>query len=360
MLYILNLLVGLDIDHEQCPVKTTLSKSEIMMISHLWIHFIVIILAIISVFFCLHHIYRINQLKSYRKILIRNQKNKKLKNIAKATNTWDIIIIFSNISQIIASTIGIVNSKNMDYFFSLYLSIGVLLCYCSIGKYMSYYTNFSLFYKILENSLSNFIAAIVAILPILISFALLGKCLFWNSEWFTSISNIITGFIAIINGDIISSVCSDVAFLSGLIGQIYTYSFIILFIVVIINIFIAILQSGFIKAKFDNKSNWIYNSLMKLNEEVPNENIKNLPIVDNMSPEEIKDDMEKRIISMNQGLNKCMNLIVDVENKNLDDEKKIAFNIFVDALFRHCKFANGGLETEVEKRLYLSNKKLCC
>ena len=326
--------VGLNIDHEQCPVETTLSKYEVMMVSHLWIHLVVIILAIISVLFCFFQIYHINQLKKYRKALIRNQKNRKIKSIrvlkeietiAKASNGWDIFIIISNFCQIVGSVIGLTNPKDMDYLFSLYLSMGVLLCYCTIGKYMSYYTNFSLFYRIMENSYSNFIAAIIAIMPLFLSFVFLGKCLFWNSEWYSDISNIITSFIAMINGDSISDILSDISDLNGLFGQIYGYAFIILFIVVIVNILIAILQSGFIKAKFDNKSNWIYNSLIKLNEEVPNENLKNLPIIDNMSPEEIKDDLEKRIISLNQGLNKCMNLIVDVENKNLDNENKVSF-----------------------------------
>ena len=327
-------VVRLDIDHEQCPVETTLSKSRVMMVSHLWIHFVVIILAVISVLFSLYQIYQINQLKKYRKALIKSRKNKKIKSIrvlkeietiARATNVWDFIVIASNFCQIVGSIIGLTNPKDMDYYFSLYLSMGVLLCYCSVGKYMSYYTNFSLFYRIMENSGTNFIAAVIAIIPILLSLVFLGKCLFWNSEWYSDASNIITSFISMINGDSICDIITDITDLNGIFGQLYGYAFIVLFPVVIINIFIAILQSGFIKAKFENKTNWIYNSLIKLNEEVPNENIKNLPIIDNMSPEEIKDDLEKRIISMNQGLNKCMNLIVDVENKNLDNENKVDF-----------------------------------
>ena len=44
-----------------------------------------------------------------------------------------------------------------------------------------------------------------------------------------------------------------------------------------------------------------------------------------MSPEEIIEEMEKRIKTMNDGLNKCINLIEDVENKRIDIETKTSY-----------------------------------
>jgi hypothetical protein len=50
--------------------------------------------------------------------------------------------------------------------------------------------------------------------------------------------------------------------------------------------------------------------------------LKNLPIIDEMSQSEIKEELENRIILMNKGLNKCINLIDEVEKNNIDEESK--------------------------------------
>ena len=61
---------------------------------------------------------------------------------------------------------------------------------------------------------------------------------------------------------------------------------------------------------------------MKESHEVTNENLRNIPSIETMSPEEITEEMIKRIGIMNEGLNKCVNLIQDVDNKKIDIETK--------------------------------------
>jgi hypothetical protein len=304
------------------------------MISHLWIHFIVIILATISALFCLYNFHEVIRLRKYRKEILERQKNKRQKNalilkesetISKASNIWDVMIIFSNLFQIIGSLVSLLNKGDMNFSVDIYIAFGVLLSYSSIGKYMSFNVNYALFYKTLKNSWSNFIPALLSTLIVFLAFIFLGLCLFWNSERFTNASDITRALFALFIGDSIHDIISDLTNLDNFLGQLYGYIYTILFIVVVMNVFVAIIQSAFIKAKFESKSNWIYNSLMKVNEEISNENLRNLPVVDNMSPKEIKEDMEKRMILMNQGFNKCMNIIIDVENKNYDEETKNEF-----------------------------------
>ena len=88
------------------------------------------------------------------------------------------------------------------------------------------------------------------------------------------------------------------------------------------NVFNSLVQSAFIKSKVQEQNNWIYNSLMKESHEVTNENLRNIPSIETMSPEEITEEMLKRIGIMNDGLNKCVNLIQDVDNKKIDIETK--------------------------------------
>lgn len=67
-----HITVSLDIYNQQCKEKTSFSRSEINMISHMWIHFVVLIFAIISVIFCLYSFHVVNILRRYKKTLAEN------------------------------------------------------------------------------------------------------------------------------------------------------------------------------------------------------------------------------------------------------------------------------------------------
>ena len=87
-----------------------------------------------------------------------------------------------------------------------FVGFGVLFCYISIGKYIDYSPKYSLFYRTFSNSMSNFIPSFLAILPVFIAFTFLGLCLFWNSERFTSVSDIMKGLFALFLGDSIHDI----------------------------------------------------------------------------------------------------------------------------------------------------------
>ena len=273
------------------------------------------------------------QSKKFMKIVLKIKKNKIIKDpkilkeseaITHALNKWDILIILSNLFQIIGSLVSLIQQENLNNSMETFVGFGVLFCYISIGKYIDYSPKYSLFYRTFSNSMSNFIPSFLAILPVFIAFTFLGLCLFWNSERFTSVSDIMKGLFALFLGDSIHDIVVDVSEQSNFFGQIYGYLYIILFIIVVMNVLVAIIQEGFIQAKFESKSHWIYNSLQKGNEDAQNENLKNLPNIEEMSQSEIKRELENRIILMNKGLNKCINLIEGVEKLNIDEESKIA------------------------------------
>ena len=321
--------VGLYTNNEQCTEKTVLSKIEIIMVSHSWVHLVVMILATLSILFCLYTFYEVIRLKKYKRILLKRQKSKEMKNskimkrieiISHALNKWDILIIFSNIFQIIGSITGFIEQKIMNGSMDKYIGFGAFLCYLSVCKYLDYTPKYALFYRTFINSMTDFIPSFMSIIPVFIAFTFLGLLLFWNSERFTCASDIMKALFSIYLGDSIYDIIVDITEQSNFLGQVYGYLYTILFIIVVMNVFVAVTQEGFMKTKFENRSHWIYNSLQR-SEDIQNENLKNLPNIDEMSQSEIKEELENRIILMNNGLNKCINLIEDVENDDDDDEK---------------------------------------
>ena len=326
--------VSLIINNEQCEEMTPLSKGEVFMISHMWIHLFTLIFAIISAIFCLRSFHITNKLKRYKNSLIEKQIGKKIKNpkikkeietIEKVSNKWEFILIFGNLFQILGTLVSLMKIENMNYSTNLVFGIGAFLCYISAGKYMDYDSNHALFFRSLSNLWSIFVPYFLATIPMFIAFMLVGVCLFWNSERFTCLSDVIMDLFALFMGDSIYDITDDLSDKEKLFGVIYCYLYNILFICVVMNVFNSLVQSAFIASKVQEQNNWIYNSLMKESHEVTNENLRNLPSIETMSPEEITEEMLKRIGIMNDGLNKCVHLIEDIDNKKIDIETKTTY-----------------------------------
>ena len=323
--------VSLLISNLQCEEKTTISKGLRIMISHIWIEFIFLAVALISAILCLRSFYVTNKLKNYRASLIEQQKGKKIKNpkilkeietIGKVSMRWELILIFANLFQIIGTLSSLLKQEDMNYSSNLVIAIGAFLCYISVGKYVDYDSTLALFFRSLKNLWPLFFPFVFATIPLFIAFTLVGLCLFWNSERFTNLSDVVMDLFALFMGDSIYDITNDLTDRDKLLSIIYCYLYYIVFIVVAMNVFNSIVQAAFVQAKFDQKSNWIYNSLMKRSHEVTNENLKNLPEIETMTPDEITEEMLKRISSMNEGLNKCVEIIQDIDYKKIDIESK--------------------------------------
>ena len=312
---------------------TNLSKIEVFIITHLWVHFVVIILSSISILLSLYNLYEVIKINKYRKI-IQKEKKKKMKIdtkilkeseiISKPLNKWDICIIISNLCQIIGSILGLLENDNMNGSMDILIGFGVMLCYITLGKYLDYNTKYALLYQTLKYSIQNIIPFFIGILPIFIGFTFLGLCLFWNSERFTNVTDVMKALYAIVNGDSIYDIIVDITDKDNFFGQVYGYLFTILFIIVVMNVFIAIIQEAYVSAKVASQSHWIYSNLLKKNDNFENENMKHLslPNIGEMSQSEIKAELENRIILMNKGLNKCRELIDEVEKKDINEQEK--------------------------------------
>ena len=321
--------LSLYINNDQCEEKTTLTKFEQLIISHLWIHFIVIILSTLSIFLSLYNLYIGIRLNKYKKVINKKKAYRKINQkilkeseiISHPLNKWDICIIISNICQIIGSILGLLENDNMNGSFDILIGFGVMLCYISLGKYLDYNSKYGLLYQTLKHSVSNVIPFFIGIMPVFIAFIFLGLCLFWNSERFTNVTDVMKALFAIVNGDSVYDIIVDLTDKSNFFGQIYGFLFTILFIVVVMNVFMAIIQEAYVIAKVESQSHWIYTNLLK-NDNIENETIKNLSNIEEMSQTEIKAELENRIILMNKGLNKCRELIEEVEKKEIDEKEK--------------------------------------
>ena len=270
--------------------------------------------------------------KSHIKVERENKspKNKSKWEILRSKEKNKIMSIFNYIQvvqclfQLFGGILSLYEGKDAININRYIIGLGAAMGYFMLSRYLNYYYNFQTIFRTIMKSIPNLILYFFGTLPILISFIIFAVANFPYSERFYSFTRVILALFGMMNGDSILDVTNDIIQNSYFLGQIYIYTFNILFICVVINIFVSIIEEAFINSKLKNKNHWIYSfskkeqnkneeegvgvtrGEMKMYEEMRRRNIIRNTLNEN---KERKDDSKEK------------------ELKNLDDKVSIRKNI---------------------------------
>lgn len=100
-----------------------------------------------------------------------------------------------------------------------------------MGRYIEYANNYSIFYVTIKNSLPSVIRYLIGVFPVFLGYIFFGLCIFWRSERFTTFSDVMIILFSLAQGDSVFAAFKDLEGLYFFLGQVYLYSFCILFIV---------------------------------------------------------------------------------------------------------------------------------
>jgi len=175
-----------------------------------------------------------------------------------AFNSWSIICLSGNILQVFGSSISLFDTDNIMTSTDILVGFGCMFAFLNLGRYIEYSQNYSIIYVTLRSSLPNVIRYLIGVTPIFLGYIFLGLCIFWKSERFTDTSNVMMILFSLAQGDSVYDCFKDLSGFHFLIGKIYLYSFCITFIVVVLNIFIAIIEEAYITSKMQSKTHWVF------------------------------------------------------------------------------------------------------
>ena len=173
-------------------------------------------------------------------------------------NKWEIICLLGNIVQLFASFICIIDIHHYMTCTELSIACGCFCAYVYLGRYIDYSKQYSAINMTILKSLPNVVRYLIGAVPIFMAFLFFGLCAFWKSERFSSISSVIITLFSLANGDSIYDVLSELSGIYFVLGQVYAYLFCIFFIVVVLNVFIAIVQEGYSRSQNETRNHWAY------------------------------------------------------------------------------------------------------
>ena len=189
--------------------------------------------------------------KSKWEILRSKEKN----NIISKLNCLQVI---QCLFQLFGGILSLYQGRDATTINRYMIGLGAAMGYFLLTRYLNYYYNFQTIFRTIMKSIPNLILYFFGTLPIFISFIIFAVANFPYSERFYSFTRVILALFGMMNGDSILDIINDITQNSYFLGQIYIYSFNILFICVVINIFVSIIEEAFVNSKLKNKNHWIY------------------------------------------------------------------------------------------------------
>ena len=191
--------------------------------------------------------------ESYQRLLSKPRSSSKK---SMSFNKWALICLLGNIIQIFASLISIFDYNHLMIGTEILIGFGCFFAYLYMGRYLEYAAKYSTVYVTITKSLPNVCRYLISVAPLFIGFMLFGICVFWRSLHFSSLSNAMIVLFSLANGDVIHDTLNELKGIYFVMGQLYLYSFCIIFIVVVLNIFIAIVQEAYSNSQTEAKEHW--------------------------------------------------------------------------------------------------------
>ena len=160
---------------------------------------------------------------------------------------WFIFCIVGNFIQIWASVLSVTTDLDVETYktkslLDLLVGFSCWFAWLNLLRYLEFNKDIHLLTNVMRNSGPQILRFMIGFLPIFFGYVFLGVCLFWRYTKFETVNEGIITLFSLIMGDMVNETFTDVVGV-GIIGELYLFSFIVLFIVCIHNIFVSIICS---------------------------------------------------------------------------------------------------------------------
>lgn len=124
---------------------------------------------------------------------------------AKMFSYWSILILVSNIFQIVGAIMCLARDYVGLSVLQLFVGLGAAFCWISVTKYIEHSPKISYFSRTISHAGPNIVRHAINMLPFFIGFGMLGVAVFWQTFRFREPFIAYFSLFCIMNGDEISN-----------------------------------------------------------------------------------------------------------------------------------------------------------
>jgi len=252
-------------------------------------------------------------------------------------NKWNIVALISNLFQLSGTLVFLFEPRQRISGANNMIGIGCFFAWVNIMRYFQYDSNYFFMFSAIQRSFTTVTKYLLGAMTIFVGYAIFGSSVFWQSHRFESASRAITIQFALLDGDSIYDTFADLTYTNYFMGQFYLYTFIILFICVVQNLFISIIQKVYSDDRRDELKAVIEKERSELLEAKRLEEQKNKPVEEIQKPFELEKpravftSQVKDLMEMLDSLKIQYKIqkegLAPEERKNLDSEYENAVNM---------------------------------
>ena len=160
---------------------------------------------------------------------------------------WFVFTIVACVCSAITSVMGIFNYESREgRAHRLFGSLGCSLLWINLVRYLQYNRNYYMVILTMRRGGPRVLRFMVGVLPIMMGYAFFGMTYFGSeSDRFETFGASMVTLFAVLNGDVIRETFLNLMPIYPVMSQVYLYSFICLFMYVVLNVFIAIIEEAF-------------------------------------------------------------------------------------------------------------------
>lgn len=184
--------------------------------------------------------------------------NLKLESDKEYKISWNFISFISSILQFFGSFILIINATKIMRSIEIFIGLGGMMAFMNLGRYLEYNVKYSQIYQTINLAMPIVYKYLIGVLPIFLGFLMLGLALFWRSDNFDNPLQAFATLFSLSQGDVVFDIFTDIGQISKISGYLYLTAFLIFFMTIVTNIFIAIIEEAYIEGKMKNEDHWIF------------------------------------------------------------------------------------------------------
>ncbi len=157
-------------------------------------------------------------------------------------NWWNVVTLVAATFQVSGSFVFLLDPAQRVSRASACIGFGCFFAWANVLRYLQYDMSFFFMFSAIFRSFSTVARYMIGALVVFFGYALLGSTVFWQSPRFQSMSSAISIQYALLVGDSIYDTFADLTRIDLVFGQVYLYTFVILFICVVQNLLTSIIQ----------------------------------------------------------------------------------------------------------------------
>lgn len=161
-------------------------------------------------------------------------------------NFWVVVALLSNLLQIFGAIESLVDEDNALAMHETFVGFGCFFAWVNIVGYLPHNSPSYTIVNTIKRAGPVLAPYVVGVLPIFMAYAFLGIGLFWSTGYYPSVMYSMMMLFANVNGDTLYTILSATSSVYFLLGQAYYFSFLVFFICCVQNIFLAMINEGFL------------------------------------------------------------------------------------------------------------------